>query len=48
MNLDSMENKIYAAIIAYCEELEHDKVYRGNGHHLAQNITRLILEKLNL
>lgn len=36
------ENAIYSAIVGYCEGLEHDKIYRGNGHHLAQRLTALI------
>lgn len=41
-----MENKIYAAIIGYCEELENEGSYRGNGHHLAQKLTEKICQTL--
>jgi len=34
-----IENAIYASIIGECEGMEHDKRYRGNGHHLAQRLT---------
>ena len=37
-------NKVYAAIIGECERLEHEKIYRGNGHHLAQKLTKMIEE----
>lgn len=37
-----IENKIYAAIIGACEEKEANKSYRGNGHHLAQELTNLV------
>lgn len=41
-----IENKIYAAIIGLCEEKEHEGVYRGNGHHFAQQLVPLISEAL--
>ena len=44
--LSNLDNEIYAAIIGYCEELEHDLTTIGNGHHLAQKITKLITDKL--
>lgn len=37
-----IENKIYASIIANCEDMEFKKIYRGNGHHLAQRLTAMI------
>lgn len=37
-----IENKIYAAIIANCEEMEANKIYKGNGHHLAQKLTAMV------
>lgn len=37
-----IENKIYASLIAHCEEMEANKVYRGNGHHLAQRLTAMV------
>jgi hypothetical protein len=37
-----IENRIYQSIILYCEELENEKIYRGNGHHLAQKLTTLV------
>lgn len=40
------ENNIYASIIGYCEELEHEGIYKGNGHHLAQKLTTLVSEAL--
>ena len=42
-----LENDIYAAIIGETERLEHEKIYRGNGHHLAQRLTAMIMEKIN-
>lgn len=33
-----IENKIYASIIGICEGREHQGSYRGNGHHLAQEL----------
>ena len=37
---------LYASIILRCEELENKGVYRGNGHHLAQNLCVDIQEGL--
>lgn len=37
-----IENKIYAAIIAECERMEAAKIYKGNGHHLAQRLVPMI------
>lgn len=40
------ENDVYAAIIGETERLEHEGIYKGNGHHLAQRLTAMIMEKL--
>ncbi len=37
-----IENKIYASLISICETMEHDGVYKGNGHHLAQTLTQQV------
>jgi DNA-binding NarL/FixJ family response regulator len=37
-----IENKIYAALIGHCEEMESKDVYRGNGHHLAQRLASMV------
>jgi len=42
--LDNLENDVYVAIISECESLEQQKV--GNGHHLAQRLTKLITDKI--
>ncbi len=42
MNNTVIENDIYASIIGECERLEHDNLYKGNGHHLAQRLTKLV------
>lgn len=41
-----IENKIYASIIGLCEEKESNKMYRGNGHHLAQELCVKVAEGL--
>ncbi len=40
------QNEIYAAIIAHCEGLEHQGIYSGNGHHLAQRLTAMVQQAL--
>lgn len=42
-NKKAEKNKIYKSIIALCEEIEQNKTYSGNGHHLAQKITEAII-----
>ena len=37
-----IENKIYASIISICEDMEVKKIYKGNGHHLAQKLTAMV------
>jgi len=37
-----IENKIYAAVAPITEEREASGAYRGNGHHLAQDITKAV------
>lgn len=39
-------NKIYKGIITECEKLENEGSYKGNGHHLAQRLTSMILVQL--
>ena len=42
MKKPPIENKIYAAIIGNCEDMESLGVYKGNGHHLAQRLTTMV------
>lgn len=42
MKKQQIENKIFASIISYCEEMEANEIYRGNGHHLAQRLTQMV------
>jgi hypothetical protein len=42
MSTQILENVIYKSIIGHCEELESDRRYIGNGHHLAQELTKLV------
>lgn len=37
-----IENSIYDAIIAHCEDMEAAGSYKGNGHHLAQRLTNMV------
>lgn len=37
-----IENKIYMAIIGICEGREASGAYKGNGHHLAQELTKAV------
>lgn len=37
-----VENKIYRAVIGICEGREHNGSYKGNGHHLAQELCRAV------
>lgn len=37
---------VYSAIIGYLEDLEHRRVYTGNGHHLAQKLADLVVAGL--
>jgi predicted transcriptional regulator len=41
-----IENKIYASIIGVCEGREKSGSYRGNGHHLARELTFKVSEAL--
>lgn len=40
-------NTAYAAIMKECESLEHDKKYKGNGHHLAQRLVEMLFVKFS-
>jgi DNA-binding CsgD family transcriptional regulator len=42
----NIENEIYNSIIGLCEQKEHEGIYRGNGHHLAQALCVKIAEGL--
>lgn len=42
MKNNPIENRIYASISLHCEELENNRAYRGNGHHLAQRLTSMV------
>lgn len=37
-----IENIIYAAVCPICEDRENGGSYKGNGHHLAQEITKAV------
>ena len=39
-------NDIYRGLIGECERLEHEGLYQGNGHHLAQRLTNMVLIEL--
>lgn len=41
-----IENIIYKSIIGFCEEKENNRMYRGNGHHLAQDLCVKVAEGL--
>lgn len=41
-----IENKIYKSIIGLCEQKENKGIYKGNGHHLAQEISVKVSECL--
>ena len=42
-HVKNLENVIYSSVIGICETLEAEKSYRGNGHHLAQKISRQLV-----
>jgi hypothetical protein len=42
-----MSNEVYAAIIGECEKMEHMGAFKGNGHHLAQKLTLMIVQRLS-
>lgn len=39
---ESISNRVYQALIGHCEDMEAKKIYKGNGHHLAQRLTRMV------
>ena len=39
------KNKAYRSIFGELERLEHVGAYRGNGHHLAQNLASLLWDE---
>ncbi len=41
-NKTIIENRVYAAVIGHCEEMEHKGQYKGNGHHLAQRLSSMV------
>lgn len=41
-----IESKVYMSIIGLCEEKEHKGTYKGNGHHLAQELCIKVSEGL--
>ena len=41
-----LENMVYSAAIDRLEALEREKLYTGNSHHWAQEITGVIVRKL--
>ncbi|OOG19150.1 hypothetical protein BWD42_04160 [Sphingobacterium sp. CZ-UAM] len=41
-----VENKVYHAIILRLEELEHKGAYKGNAHHLAQDLSKMVAIEL--
>lgn len=46
MNKNKISNVIYNAIIGICEGREANGSYKGNGHHLAQEITEATVAAL--
>jgi hypothetical protein len=46
MERHSFENEIYASLIGECEAMEAKKAYKGNGHHLAQRLTKVVADAL--
>jgi hypothetical protein len=40
--MSELKNSIYSAVVRITEELERDRIYTGNGHHLAQRITEAV------
>lgn len=46
MDKNKISNVIYNAIIGICEDREANGSYKGNGHHLAQEITEAIVKAL--
>lgn len=45
MDENVFKNKAYKAIAGELERLEHIAAYRGNGHHLAQNLASLLWDE---
>jgi hypothetical protein len=41
----TIDGIVYQAIIGECERMEREGCYRGNGHHLAQRLATMVLEK---
>jgi hypothetical protein len=41
-----LNNLVYEAVVGITEEREHNGSYRGNGHHLAQEITASVCKAL--
>lgn len=39
------DGTVYSAIIALCEQLEHEGSYTGNGHHLAQKLAQAVVQQ---
>lgn len=39
-------NAVYSGAVKECEEREHNGGLTGNGHHMAQKITKLVEEEL--
>jgi hypothetical protein len=41
-----LSNLVYEAVVGITEEREHKGSYKGNGHHLAQEITAAVCKAL--
>jgi hypothetical protein len=46
MEKQELNNLVYAAVIGITEGREHNGSYHGNGHHLAQEISEAVSDKL--
>lgn len=43
---NDLENAAYNGMIGHLEELEHKRVYTGNSHHLAQILSKMVVDKM--
>lgn len=39
-----LKSVVYKSVIEITEEMERDKTYTGNGHHLAQRIAKAVVD----
>lgn len=45
-DVTSFKNAIYKSVLQEFEELERDKRYLGNGHHLAQRVSEMVCKEI--